>query len=583
MRTVLGSNGAFVLTDESGDMHSTYDGFYLLDTRFVRKIKLEVLPRVKLIGTSSTFNRAVSYFSLGEKGVLVRSRRLNRTYEERFTFYNASGEPLEVRVGYSYEAPIEDVFQVRGFMGLKGGEAIAPVDGVHSRGSPGEGRTLKVETNMSRRGSVLTPELKIPPAEKAVLHVRFVPEIEANEVLLDGGKAIENPISTGSPKIDVIIEKAVENINALTLFTRFGPVPLAGIPYFACPFGRDAIIASLFLLPYYPEYAAGTLRFFGWLQGRRNNPENEEEPGKIPHEFRFGELARSGKVPFAPYYGAVDTTPLYVVLAGEYLLQTGDRGLIEELKPELTAALEWIIKKLEKGYVTYVPGILGNKGWKDSRDGIVDEKGNAPKPPIALVEVQGYAYRALNLAGELELTEFDRDKLMDMAEELGERFNRDFWLGSHYALALDGDGRPLRPVSSNMGHLLLTGIAEEQEKIAERLFQRDILSRYGIRTLSSKEEAYDPFSYHRGSVWPHDNALIALGLARIGRVDLAEELANRVLNAARLMPGRELPELYSGLDELVPVPRANSPQVWSAASVFAFLTASVRGLGKIRE
>ncbi|NJE62435.1 amylo-alpha-1,6-glucosidase [Thermococcus sp. 21S7] len=578
MRTILAGNGAFVLGDERGDMPAHYDGFYFLDTRFVRRARLEVSPDPEFLGTSSTFTRAVSHFSLDGRAILVRLRTLDGVYEERFAFYNTSGEPLKVRVRYSYEAPLEDIFQVRGFMGLKSGEAIAPAGGRYVKEGPEGRRVLFLETNMEREGSVLRAELAIPPLGKAVLYVRFIPKIEGrvSEILAEKRKTIKNVAFTGSSSIDGIFERAVENINALTLFTRFGPVPLAGIPYFACPFGRDAIITSLFLLPYYPEYTAGTLRLFGRLQGKRTNPKNEEEPGKIPHEFRLGELAQSGRVPFAPYYGTVDATPLYVALAGEYLRWTKDRGLIEELKPNLTAAVEWILGKLDDGgYITYVPGILGNKGWKDSRDAIVDEEGKLPKPPIALVEVQGYAYWALKLAGELDLTDLDEKTLLTKAERLRKRFNRDFWIGSYYALALDGEGRPLRVVSSNMGHLLLTGIAEHGEELAERLFQPDMLSRYGIRTLSAREKAYNPFSYHRGSVWPHDNALIALGLARAGRTDMAKTLMDATFDAAKLLPARELPELYSGLNELVPVPRANSPQAWSAASVFAFITAAL--------
>ena len=577
MKTILAGNGAFVLSDERGDMPSHYDGFYFLDTRFVRKAWLEVSPEPDFLGASATFTRAVSHFSLGERGILVRLRTLDGVYEEKLSFYNTSEESLGVKVRYSYEAPLEDIFQVRGFMGLKSGKAIAPAGEAHLKESPAGRRSLVVETNMEREGSLLMAELEIPPLGKAVLYVRFIPKIEGrvSEILGEKKRTIKNVAFTGLPTIDGIFERAVENINALMLFTRFGPVPLAGIPYFACPFGRDAIITSLFLLPYYPEYAAGTLRLFGRLQGKRTNPKNEEEPGKIPHEFRLGELAQSGKVPFAPYYGTVDATPLYVALAGEYLRWTGDRKLIEELRPNLTAAVEWILKKLDDGYITYVPGILGNKGWKDSRDGIIDEEGKIPKPPIALVEVQGYAYWALKLTGELSLTDLDEKTLLMEAERLRKRFNRDFWLGSYYALALDGEGRPLRVVSSNMGHLLLTGIAEHEEELAERLFRPDMFSRYGIRTLSAKEKAYNPFSYHRGSVWPHDNALIALGLARIGRTDMAKALMDAVFDAAKLLPERELPELYSGLNELVPVPRANSPQAWSAASVFAFVTASL--------
>ncbi|WP_048151353.1 glycogen debranching N-terminal domain-containing protein [Palaeococcus ferrophilus] len=576
MRVILASNGAFTLTDEEGNMKNRYHGFYSLDTRFVRKAVLRVRPEPEFVGASSTFTTAVSHFSIEGRSVLVRRRRLDGAYTEELSFYNASDEPLSVEVLYTYEAPIEDIFQVRGFMGLKEEEPLKG-GGFYSRKSSGEARSLRVETNLDREGETLRAGLELPPGGKEVLYVRFVPQVsgKTSSLLRGSGWRLKNTVFTGSVTLEGVFERAVENLSALTLSTVYGPVPLAGIPYFMCPFGRDAIITSLFLLPYYPEYAAGTLRLFASIQGRRHDPKSEEEPGKIPHEFRLGELAQSGAVPFGPYYGTVDATPLYVALAGEYLRWTGDRTLVEELKPNLTMAVEWILRNLEDGYITYTPGILGNKGWKDSKDAIVDEDGKTPEPPIALVEVQGYAYWALKLAGELEMTEHDPKALLKEAEELKRRFNRDFWVDGYYALALDGKGEPLRVVSSNMGHLLLTGIAKHEEKTAERLFQSDMLSSYGIRTLSSEEKAYNPFSYHRGSVWPHDNALIALGLARIGRTDLAKGLAERVFAAAKLMPEKELPELYSGLDELVPVPRANSPQAWSAASVFALVTASL--------
>ena len=573
MRTILAENGAFVLTDERGDMVSHYDGFYFLDTRFVRGVRLKVKPEPEFLGASATFREAISHFSISGNAVLLRKRYLDGFYGEEISIYNASEREVVVELEYTYEAPLEDIFQVRGFMGMEREKGTPSIGGRHRRGS----RELQIETNMETEGTSLRAKVVLPPLSRKVLYVRFVPEIQERVVELLGERKppLRNPIFTGLPELDGVFERAVENLHALTLYTRHGPVPLAGIPYFACPFGRDAIITSLFLLPYYPEYAAGTLRLFASIQGRRNDPKSEEEPGKIPHEFRLGELAQSGKVPFGPYYGTVDATPLYVALAGEYLRWTGDKELIEEIRPNLTRAVEWILDKLREGYITYVPGILGNKGWKDSRDAIVDEEGKLPKPPIALVEVQGYAYWALKLAGKLELTELDSKMLLREAEGLRRRFNRDFWVDGYYALALDGDGKALRVVSSNMGHLLLTGIAEHEEETAERLFKADMLSRYGIRTLSSKEKAYNPFSYHRGSVWPHDNALIALGLARIGRTDLAKELAERILGAAKLMPEKELPELYSGLDELAPVPRANSPQAWSAASVFALVTASL--------
>jgi len=577
MRVTLSNNGAFVLTDEEGNMAGRYHGFYLLDTRFVRKAVLHVRPGPEFVGASSTFREGVSYFSIGGKGILVRRRTLDGSYSEELSIYNSSERTLSIELTYTYEAPIEDIFQVRGFLGL-GEEVALRGEGFYSRGAGREERTLRVESNLTREGESLKAQIEIPPREKVKFFVRFVPGISgrASGIVSEEPITLENPVFTDSTALNGVFERAVENLRALTLSTVYGPVPLAGLPYFACPFGRDAIITSLFLLPYYTEFARGTLRLLASIQGRKNDPKREEEPGKIPHEFRLGELAQSGKVPFGPYYGTVDATPLYVALAGEYVRWSGDEKLIDGLRPNITMAVEWILDKLRKdGYITYVPGILGNKGWKDSRDAIVDEDGNPPKPPIALVEVQGYAYWALRLAGELGLTGLNSGTLLREAEKLRKRFNRDFWVDGYYALALDGDGKALRVVSSNMGHLLLTGITEHGEELAERLFKADMLSGHGIRTLGSKEKAYNPFSYHRGSVWPHDNALIALGLAKIGRTDLAKELADRIFATAKLMPEKELPELYSGLDELVPVPRANSPQAWSAASVFAFVTASL--------
>lgn len=575
MNVTLSNNGAFVVTDEEGNMSEGHHGFYLLDTRFLRGVSLQIVPRPEFMGSSSTFEVAFSYFSLDGGTFLVRRRRLGGLYEERLTFYNPSPKPLEIGVKYSYEVPLEDIFQVRGFMGFRG-EPSLQGGGFYSRGSNGEWRTLRVESDMKREGEDLTAHFRILPGGSVELFVRFLPEVvgKVSGIIWDNPVGIKNPIFTGS-SLDVVFERASEDVTALTLSTVYGPVPLAGLPHFACPFGRDAIITSMFLLPYYPEYARGTLRFLSSIQGRKNDPRSEEEPGKIAHEFRLGMLAHTGRVPFGPYYGAVDTTPLYVALAGEYLLWTGDEVLIESLRRNLTMAVEWILQKLDEGYITYVPGILGNKGWKDSADAIVDEEGRSARPPIALVEVQGYTYWALRLAGSLRLTEFNGGLLLREARKLRKRFNKDFWLEEYYALALDGNGEPLRVVSSNMGHLLITGISEHSEETAERLFHPDMLSKYGVRTLGSEERGYNPFSYHRGSVWPHDNALIALGLAAMGRVDLAKELADRVFAAAELMPRRELPELYSGLDELVPVPRANLPQAWSAASVFALVTASL--------
>lgn len=587
MSVILSYNGAFVVTRQNGDMKDSYDGFYIFDTRFLKGVKLKLDKNSVLIGSSQDGPRkAYSHFSIDDEVVLLRKREIkdNWAYREELQFYNTSKRRMRLRVEYFFKVPIEDIFEVRKFGGQKIRRRIRNSLGDENEymytGKDKIKRNLKIKTNMRTEKGLAFAEITLEPLEKETLYLEFIPQVskEGLEVFLaEKPLLLPNVVSTNLTWLDRIFEKAVEDLTALTAYTNYGMVPFAGIPYYACPFGRDSIITSWFLLPYYPQYAEGTLKFFAKIQGRKFNPLNEEEPGKIPHEFRFGELSHSRKMPFAPYYGTVDATPLYVILAAEYLRWTGDKELIERLKPNLTAAVEWILRRLDEGggYIRYRGGLLANQGWKDSKEGIPTEEGTPTKPPVALVEVQGYAYKALMDAASLGLTSLDPKMLKKEAEELKRRFNRDFWCSGFYALALDGDNVPSKVLSSNMGHLLFTGIAEHQKEIAERLFEEDMFSGWGIRTLSSKEKAYNPFSYHNGSIWPHDNAVIAIGLASIGEKEKARALAEAIFKAAKFLPNSQLPELFSGLESEYPLlcPRANAPQAWSAASVFAFLTA----------
>jgi len=587
MSVIISYNGAFAVTRQNGDMKDNYDGFYIFDTRFLKGVKLRLNKDSVLIGSSQDGPRkAYSHFSIKDEVILLRKREIkdNWAYREELQFYNTSKGKIDLRVEYIFKVPIEDIFEVRKF----GGQRIRRrIKG--SLGKEGEysysgkdkiRRNLKIKTNMRIEKGLAFAEITLEPFKKEILYLEFIPQISKEELevfLTEKSLILSNVVSTNLTWLDRVFEGAIEDLIALTAYTNYGMVPFAGIPYYACPFGRDSIITSWFLLPYYPQYAEGTLRFFAKIQGKKFNPVNEEEPGKIPHEFRFGELSHSRKMPFAPYYGTVDATPLYVILAAEYLRWTGDRNLIEELKSNLTAAVEWILRRFEggRGYIRYKGGLLVNQGWKDSRDGIPTEEGTPTKPSIALVEVQGYAYKALMDAASLNLTSLNPKMLEKEAKALKRRFNKDFWCNGFYALALDGDNVPSKVVSSNMGHLLFTGIAEHQKEIAERLFEEDMFSGWGIRTLSSNEKAYNPFSYHNGSIWPHDNAVIALGLASIGEKEKAKALSEAIFKAANFLPNSKLPELYSGLESEYPLlcPRANVPQAWSAASVFAFLTA----------
>ncbi|NJE07367.1 aminotransferase [Thermococcus sp. M39] len=592
-KIVLSHNGAFVLSDEEGNMNKHYHGFYAFDTRFVKNISLEI-GKEKLLGHIEPDHKtSISHILIGDSTILLRKRELlnNWRYREELTFYNMSKEPIKIKIKYALEVLFEDIFEVRGSHkpierkivkeqtsnGVK--YTYTGIDGIK--------RELEIKAEgFEFKSNYLTAEISLGPLGKERISVEFPPRICIKNppflIRSDFDFKLEEIVITNNTEINNIFKASLRDLESLTVLTNYGLTVFAGIPYFMCLFGRDSIITSLFLLPYFPEYAKGTLKVLSQLQGKKFNPKREEEPGKIPHEFRFGELSQAGLMPFNPYYGTIDATPLYLILAGEYVKWTEDYKTIRELKETLNKALEWLFMKLEEGegYIRYSqtsPYVLMNQGWKDSKEGVPDEYGEPTKSAIALAEVQGYAYKALLDMAELsDVLDFEESTLREEAERLKRRFNKDFWIEEEkfYAIALNGDNKPSKVISSNPGHLLFTGIAEHEEEIAERLFEKDMFSGWGIRTLSSREKAYNPFSYHNGSIWAHDNALIALGLAKIGEIEKAAFLGARLLKAATLM-NFQLPELFSGVESEIPipVPRANVPQAWSAASPFAFLTA----------
>lgn len=590
---ILAFNGAFVLSNEEGNMNKHYHGFYAFDTRFVKNISLEI-GKERLLGHIEPDHKtSISHVLIGDSTILVRKRELlnNWRYREKLTFYNMSKEPVKIKVKYTLEVPFEDIFEVRGSHKHIEREIIKEraSNGVKYTytGIDGIKRELEVKAEKFEfKDDYLIAKIPLKPLGKESINVEFSPRIHIKNppflIRNDFDFKLEEIVITNNAEINTIFKTSLRDLESLTVLTNYGLTVFAGIPYFMCLFGRDSIITSLFLLPYFPEYAKGTLKVLSRLQGKEFNPKREEEPGKIPHEFRFGELSQAGLMPFNPYYGTIDATPLYLILAGEYVKWTKDYKTIRELKEILNKAIEWIFIKLEEGngYIRYSqvsPYVPMNQGWKDSKEGVPNEYGEPTKPAVALAEAQGYAYKALlDMAETSDVLDFEESTLREEAEKLKRRFNKDFWMEEEkfYAIALSGDNKPSKVISSNPGHLLFTGIADYEKEIAERLFEKDMFSGWGIRTLSSREKAYNPFSYHNGSVWAHDNALIALGLAKIGEIKKAAFLGARLLKAATLM-NFQLPELFSGVESEIPIPipRANVPQAWSAASPFAFLTA----------
>jgi glycogen debranching enzyme len=401
-------------------------------------------------------------------------------------------------------------------------------------------------------------------------------------------------ISTSDPALARTYRASLSDLGALRLppdISEGATLPAAGLPWFMALFGRDSLITSFQALPYLPELAATTLRVLAAAQAYDRDDFHEREPGKILHELRFGELTARGERPYSPYFGSADATPLFLILLDEYHRWSGDGDLVRALEPNARAALAWIEDSGDAdgdGYVEYsrrdaTTGLI-NQCWKDSWDAIQFADGTIARGPIATCEIQGYAYdarrRAARLAREVWGDPAFAERLESQATDLRSRFHRDFWMpgrGCH-AVALDGDKHQVDSLTSNIGHLLWSGLLDERQaaETADHLVQRELYSGWGVRTLGSGEAGYNPLGYHTGTVWPHENSLIVAGLARYGHSEQAATFAAAMLSAAPHFEHR-LPEVFAGYPATVtsvPVayPTASRPQAWAAGTPLQLLT-----------
>jgi glycogen debranching enzyme len=535
------------------------------------------------------------------------------TAYQRLGVRNYGDQAIDLRLAIHFESDFADLFEVRGARRDRRGTASAKLHGddrVILSYNGLDGKVRGTALNFDPPPDELTTssavyELHLKPGEMRPLFIAVSCDrtdalplpflrglIAARREMRESTRA-RTSVQTSNERFNAVLCRSAADLAMLMTDTPQGRYPYAGIPWYSTTFGRDGLITALQMLWWSPEVARGVLRRLAAYQATTTDPLADAQPGKILHEMRSGEMAALREVPFGLYYGSVDATPLFVLLAGLYLERTGDTQTIVELWPNIDAALAWIDGPGDPdgdGFVEYKRASeqgLANQGWKDSYDAIFHADGRLAEGEIALVEVQGYVYAAKRMAARcarrLNL-EAAAQRLDDEASRLAERFEAAFWCPEleTYALALDGAKVPCRVRTSNAGQVLFTGIAaaDRARSVAKELLQPRFFSGWGIRTVAKDEVRFNPMSYHNGSIWPHDNALIALGLARYQCKPAVDTLLGGLFNAATYMDQSRLPELFCGFQRqrghgptLYPV--ACSPQAWASATPFTLLEASL--------
>jgi glycogen debranching enzyme len=631
-RRTLKHGDCFAVLDSHGDIGATPggpDGVYYADTRFLSHLEMTLNGlQPLLLGSNLRDDNTVLTVDLTnpdmffEKRLLlpkdtlhiVRTLFLGRaTAHQRLALRNHGDRPVRLHLSLTFGCDFADIFEVRGMQrrrrGAKSERVIGPND-VLLNYEGLDRKTRQTALCFEPAPTQLTASsasfrLNLPPGESAVLFLAvscdgreqrpapFYKGLLAAHHDLKRSTRDVATVTTSNALFNEVLCRSMSDLYMLTTATPQGPYPYAGIPWYSTTFGRDGIITALQMLWFDPSIARGVLRRLAHYQAKDYDPDADAEPGKILHEMREGEMAALREVPFGLYYGSVDSTPLFVMLAGYYAERTGDWELIDELWPAIDAALRWIDGPGDPdrdGFVEYHrtndEGLV-NQGWKDSVDAIFHADGRLAEGPIALAEVQGYVFAAKCLAARCARRlghPKQEAALAASAVRLAERFETAFWCPEieTYALALDGAKQPCRVRASNAGQVLFTGIASDERarRVGRGLLEPRFFSGWGIRTVASEERRYNPMSYHNGSVWPHDNALIALGLAKYGLKPQLDRVFRGLFDAASYMDLRRLPELFCGFKRsrsrgptLYPV--ACSPQAWASGTPFTLIQASL--------
>jgi glycogen debranching enzyme len=636
---VLKHGETFAVFDRYGDIRHVgtgEHGLYHQGSRFLSHFELRLNGHWPLLLNSSVkldnFVMSVDltthdFFDKGKLTVLKGTVHVSRerllweaACHERIVVANYGDQPVTLALSLAFAADFADIFEARGFARSRRGEMLPPE--VHAsqvilgyRGLDGVVRRTEVSfVRPPARLAADSAEFVVHLAPQSTHDIEFAitcqPQLSAGVSHAAAAASAEKSlrrvetgrclVTTSNEQFNDWLTRSASDLVMLSLDNPEGPYPYAGVPWYSTPFGRDGLITAMHMLWLEPGMARSVLGYLAGAQAQEHKPEQDAEPGKILHEVRRGELAAIGDIPFGRYYGSVDSTPLFVALAGQYFQRTGDLEFIESLWPNIERALDWMDRNGaadDDGFVTYRRKTgkgLAQQGWKDSEDSVFHRDGRAAEAPIALCEVQGYVYAARLEAALIAEELGDRERaehLHRQALALQQRFEEAFWCDglATYALAIDGAKRRCEVRTSNAGHVLWSGIASpERARLTGRsLLAPESFSGWGVRTLAEGEPRYNPMSYHNGSIWPHDNAMVAMGLAHYGMKWGVLEIISSLFDASRFMDLHRLPELYCGFPRrrsegptLYPV--ACSPQAWASSSVFYLLQAAL-GLSIHRE
>jgi glycogen debranching enzyme len=640
---VMKKDNVFFVAQPDGSVPLTSNhgmGLYYHDCRYLNGYQLTIDGQAPVALSASAAKGSIGIFTLTNPtlklrdGITLEKEELGITWHrlldserpalwDEVHFHNFTQRALTFSIALTFRSAFEDLFVVRGLVTERSGKVRDPRwhDGDLSllyEGKDKVHRGLLISTDPSsdeQHGATATFHISLAPRQQRRIrlslvikeskethtsvphsHVSTFTQHESDlETQTKHWMAEITQVSGNGSALDQLIDRSFRSLRVLRAHLGEDAYFAAGVPWFVTLFGRDSLITALQMLAYHPNIAEQTLRLLAQYQGRRRDDERDEQPGKILHELRVGELANLKAIPQTPFYGTVDATPLFLMLVARHAAWTGSLDLFHDLRSPIDLALQWLDtygNRESAGYLSYESHAhkkMVNKGWKDSGNAIVNEDGTLAEAPIALVEVQGYVYAAwLGMADLFERAgeQAKAERLKQEAQRLRERFNRDFWMEAKgcYALALQQHGRPAAVVSSNPGQALWTGIADNTKahRTIDRLMAPDMFSGWGVRTLSTEERAYNPMAYHLGTVWPHDNSILAAGFRRYGRDDEALRIFQGLFDAAFHFHAHQLPEVFCGFSRQeyeIPInyPVACHPQAW-AAGALPFLVVTLLGL-----